>query len=250
MISRLRDCCPPPHCLVQGDQSLHTSTVQSTGHGSGLQCLSSFKLSEHGWPPYAACTRTDLVRIVVPLPHVLSQTLQDDQSLILQSIGQGLALHVSSCVRSEGQERPPKAACVITERVLIALPPPHCTVQLDHNDQSDTTQSMGQGWVLQGRYSVTLGQAAPPNAAATRVGRVRFCCPPPHSTEQLPQLPQAPTSHGTGQGCGLQKTVSMRVSGDGQATPPFAARQGFGFCGLGCSFHFHNPLNMLSNFPK
>jgi len=65
---------------------------------------------------------------------------------------------------------PPAEAGVTTMRVCTAVPPPQGSLQLDHGDQSLTTQ--GHGCVLHNCDCAKTGQGAPPLAAPTNTVRV------------------------------------------------------------------------------
>ncbi len=69
-------------------------------------------------------------------------------------------------------------------RVRVRTPSPHCALQADHCDQSDTVHAVGQASVLQGSVSVSAGHAAPPLAGAVVTLRVRCEVPPPQLQAQ------------------------------------------------------------------
>jgi len=79
---------------------------------------------------------------------------------------------------------PPWAGLVTTERDCDCKPPPQRSEQAVQADQGLTAQFTGHGRELQGRFSMSVGHAAPPKAAAVETRRERDCEPPPHLTEQ------------------------------------------------------------------
>ena len=66
---------------------------------------------------------------------------------------------------SEGHGTPPYASWITMVLVRVCVPLPQVTVHVSKLDQADTTQSIGQGSVLQTSVSLRLGQSAPPYAA-------------------------------------------------------------------------------------
>lgn len=169
---RVRVASPPPHGTVHGPQALHADTTQLIGHGKSLQSMVSSRAGQTA-PPLAAGVTTVRVRRVYPLPQESEHGVQAPQVDTTQSTAHGLVLQPWDST-SGGQGTPPKLAWVMTVRVRVCWPPPQLRVQVDQVPQSDTTQSMAQGWSLHGRFSLKLvGHGAPPLAAAVVTVRMR-----------------------------------------------------------------------------
>jgi hypothetical protein len=160
-----------------------------------------------------------LVLVCTPPPQVAVHALHALHALTTQSTGQGWVLQGCVSVRI-GQGAPPLAAGVITVLVLVITPPPQVAVHALHALQALTTQSTGQGWVLQGCVSVRIGQGAPPNMAGVITVLVLVITPPPQVAVHALHALHALTTQSTGQGWVLQGCVSVRI---GQGAPPLAA---------------------------
>ncbi len=90
----------------------------------------------------------DRVWLWVPLPQVLVQVDQVDHASTTQSTGHGCELQDDVSLVM-GQAAPPNAGVVTTERARVVEPVPHVREQVDHGAHADSTQSTGQGCVLQ-----------------------------------------------------------------------------------------------------
>ncbi len=94
-------------------------------------------------------------------------------------------LHAKTSLRA-GHCIPVPTGLVVTVRVYVWTPPPHCALHSDDATQSLTTQSTGQGLALQGRvslvsveqFSIVVG-----GYAVTLRSQTEF--PPPQGTEQV-----------------------------------------------------------------
>lgn len=81
-------CCPPPHVFVHLLHSAQSSQTQSTGQDASLHFAVSFSGWGHASPLYFGCTSTFRCLDVVPPPHFLEHSVQEDQWPTLQSTGQ------------------------------------------------------------------------------------------------------------------------------------------------------------------
>ena len=113
--------------------------------------------------------------------------------------GQGSVLQVCSSV-SAGQGWPPLEDGVTTVRMRVRVPPPQLTEQGLHSLHSMTTQSTGQGGVLQDSVSVSAGQELPPLEDGVTTVRMRVRMPSPQLTEQGLHSLHSLTTQSTGQG--------------------------------------------------
>ena len=125
----------------------------------------------------------------MPPPHVTLQSVHAVHDDTTQSTGHTCALHAFSSV-SSGQVVPLNCALVITSRFRCALPPPHDSEHVDHEDHEDVTQSTGHGEVLHTAVSSREGQVSPLNAGWTCTLRARDLKPPPHCALQSDHVPQ------------------------------------------------------------
>jgi hypothetical protein len=137
----------------------------------------------------------------MPVPQLLEQAPYFPQWPTLQSTGQGWVLQVRSC--SVAHSSPPWAAAVSTSKVRVWTPVPQVLVQVDQEFQL-STQSTGQGWVLQLRWVFKRGQAAPPFAWEVITERFLEVTPPPQSSVQSEAVDQVETLQSTGQAKLLQ----------------------------------------------
>jgi hypothetical protein len=64
-------------------------------------------------------------------------------------------------------------------RLRVCEPTPHVMVQVDHDSNVPSTQSVAHAWALQLRVSSACGHAVPPSVGAV-LERLRFCEPVPH----------------------------------------------------------------------
>lgn len=96
---------------------------------------------------------------MVPEPHSTEHFDHSPQSLVLQSIAanqhkiiknirhninnvrQGVAAQFSASIRA-GHPRPPGPCGCVILRLRLREPPPHLVEQSDHDDHSDTRQSL------------------------------------------------------------------------------------------------------------
>jgi len=139
-----------------------------------------------------------MVRVCVckPPPHGSEHTDQDDHSLTAQSTGHNWVLQVWDCV-NDGHTLPPYAACCVTVRVWIWVPPPHVVEHVDHADQSLTRQSLGHSPTLHTCEVLGTGVLhVAPDGHVT----VRVCTPP---SQALEQADHSPTAYATSQACML-----------------------------------------------
>jgi hypothetical protein len=86
VLSRLRDCEPVPHDLVQTDQALKMPTTQLTGHACVLQSRLSREVGQ-ALPPRVGSV-CSLLRDCEPMPH---DFVQVDHALQLPSTTQSTA---------------------------------------------------------------------------------------------------------------------------------------------------------------
>ena len=205
---------PPPqfseHLVPSQPQG---ETLQSMGQPKVLQVVVETRVGQPR-PPKAAAVRTERVLVLVPVPQDLVQEPYLVQAETLQSTGQAWRLQVRSC--SEGHSSPPWAAAVFTTKVRDWTPVPQDLEQAVQAFQV-STQSMGQGWVLQSRRDQGVGQARPPWAARLTTERVLDWTPPPHFSVQVFQADHMETLQSMGHAKVLQVVVALRVA---QRTPP------------------------------
>jgi hypothetical protein len=94
-------------------------------------------------------------------------------------------------------------------RLRVCEPTPHVMVQVDHDSNVPSTQSVAHAWALQVRVSSACGQAAPPSVGAV-LGRLRFCEPVPHDVVHVDQLPHDAMPQSVAHTAALQPRVSSR----------------------------------------
>jgi len=157
---RVEVCVPPPQVFEQVDHSLHEDT-QSHGQACVLQDCERV-VAGHSLPPFEAGVVTLQLEVCVPPPQVFEHSDQSLQAETTQSHGHACVLQ--GCERVvAGQGRPPFEAGVVTLQLEVCVPPPHVAEHSDQSLQAETTQSHGQGCVLQGRVrDVSSGHAFPP----------------------------------------------------------------------------------------
>jgi len=159
---------PPLQAAEQSVQADQEDRTQSMGQACVLQTWEAMGLAEATSATQSASLPSEHVtaRVWTPPPH---ETEQADQAPACQ-LGHTCVLHdwerlsTSHCL-------PPNWGCVAMVRVEVCLPPPHRDVHVDQADQLDSSQSMGQGCVLQSKVTDSSGQAAPPKASATTTWR-------------------------------------------------------------------------------
>ena len=115
------------------------------------------------------------------------------------------------------QVTPPLLVWVMMDLVLVFEPMPQDFVQLPYADHSDSSQSMGQAWVLHTRLS-RVGHSSPPCLAAMSMVWLRDWLPVPQVFEQAVQGSHV-CSQSTGQGWVLQFCSAETGS---QALPPWS----------------------------
>jgi hypothetical protein len=141
-------------------------------------------------PPSCADRATVRVRTLVPAPQPLLQLLQEDQfdqtqSTFMQAFGQSF-----DSLKLPVQGAPPKRSSVALERVRIVVPP-HCCVQVDQADHSESLQLIGQG--VPHASSAESSTQDPLNFSATVFVLVFALRPSPHDCEQDDQSDHAET---------------------------------------------------------
>ena len=189
-------------------QAVHEDMTQSMGHWSSLQ-VRRFLTNVQLTPPWAAAVMILRAWIWEPAPQVFVQGVQADHPEGTQSMGQATVLQALVSERAR-QAFPPNAAAILTLRSRVWAPVPQVLVQAPKAPQAETTQSMGQAWVLQSVSSVRVGQALPPLATAVVTTLNRFLVPAPQLTEQTLQADQAETTQSTGQAWVLHSRPSWR----------------------------------------
>ena len=159
VMTRVRVISPSPQVALHADEAVHPDTRQATGQECSLQPLLS-KSVGHAAPPSAVGLTISRTRCWEPLPHSSVQLPQGCHPPTTQSTAHGTTLHSADSVRS-GHALPLPDDSTIIVRECVLMPPPHAKEQLSKIPHSDTTQSMGQPWVLQGRDCSKSGQGAP-----------------------------------------------------------------------------------------
>jgi hypothetical protein len=219
---RARVWVPVPQVLEHVDHSVNADTMQSTAQ---LAVLQSWDLVCAGHaappPPFEEEGSVTMLRVLVclPEPQVLVQAAQADQPDTLQSTGQAAVLQLRLWSRDR-QSTPPKAGLTSTLRRRAWVPEAQDLEQAAHAPHTETTQSMGQLWVLQVLESPRLGQATPPWFTLRVIARARDWEPVPQDLEQAPQALKAETWQSTGQAVVPQAWRSSRV---GHTKPPCMA---------------------------
>jgi hypothetical protein len=207
-MTRLRDCVPPPHVLVQVEYGVNMDTRQWIGHGPRSHSLLAL-VAAHATPPSAAAVTTLRVRVWVPLPQVSVHAPYVPHGESSQSRGQAMTPH-SSTASSEGQPVPALACCVVTERERDLEPTPHVLVHVLHEAQELTSQWTGQpGRSVHARISVSAPAVAPPWRAAESTLRARCCTPVPQVVLHEPHVPHCDATAFTGHSISLQLDASV-----------------------------------------
>ena len=106
---------------------------------SALRYRCQLPAGAHGVPPCAGAVPTVRVRDMRPPPQVALQAEVLPHADSWQSMGHGWVLQLRLEV-APGQEAPPWAGALTTERVLDWTPPPHFSVQREKRDQAETLQ--------------------------------------------------------------------------------------------------------------
>jgi hypothetical protein len=128
-------------------------------------------------PPKSTLRVMTRVRLCVPVPQLLSQSLQEPKEVIMQSTGQWFVLQLWLAELTVPHKVPPFLAATTMLRARCDRPPPQVCEHTDHCDHPDQTQLTGQGTRLHVRSSSSEGQATPPYATLTSTDRTRFCTP-------------------------------------------------------------------------
>lgn len=135
--------------------------------------------ASHGVPPSVGATTTVRVADCVPeatqpaLPPGASHGVNVPKALSLQSTGHPCVAQCSEAVRA-GHCVPALAACLMTRRARVRLPPPHEREQAPQSDQRETVQCTGHGPpVLQYCDCESVGQPLPPLSALRVTTRTR-----------------------------------------------------------------------------
>ena len=129
--------------------------------------------------------RMERLRRFVPVPQVAVHAVKAVQADTRQSIGQWKVLQVLIDL-VVGQEAPPKAPGVTTERLRCLVPVAQVAEHGVKADQLDTLQSTAHWKLLQVADALKDGQPWPPNLAAVTTERVLVFEPLPHDLEQVP----------------------------------------------------------------
>lgn len=214
-IVRVRVIFPLPQVRVQAPNTLQSLIVQTH----------SWRLQDQNWvdagqaaPPYSGATMVPRVRRFRPPLHSTVQFSNGPHAPTTQSMGQGWVLQGTVWFNSVGHAMPPyRGSTTVLVRVVVPLGPQEA-VQTDQRDHGLTTQSMGQGCVLQFIVSLSGGMGMPPYIGNVVTVRVRMMTAPPQETEHVAHGPQGVTTASMGQGCVLQGFVSVVM---GQGMPPW-----------------------------
>jgi hypothetical protein len=113
----VRVCVPVPQDLLQAPQEDQSLVTQSDGQANVLQACVSTTVPQ-SFPPLAAGFVIVRDLVWVPPPQDLLQALQDDQTLVSQSVGQACALQGFDSF-SNGQAVPSFNGCLVTVLVLV-----------------------------------------------------------------------------------------------------------------------------------
>lgn len=223
---RTRRCVPPPQVCVHVPNLLsldvscrrrpwpHSPTTQFSGQFDVPQDCSSY-CEVQATPPYEGATVISRVRLCMPPPQVTEQTLKEVHGASWQSTGHGLSPHVCSSVRF-GQELPPCAGMMLTERERLCEPLPHVLVHADQVENADVWQWIGHGPSLHDPDSLKAPQTTPPWAAGFTTERVRVRVPSPHVLEHALHNEKAEVMQFTGQELSLHDCSSDKL---GQIAP-------------------------------
>jgi len=180
-----------PQVFEHWPKSPKAPTWQATGQHCVLQDRASERAGQ-AWPLQEAFRVIDRVLVCCPPPHCLLQAPQALKLDTAQATGQHWVLQFRVSERL-GHALPPQEAFVVTDRVLVCCPVPHCLEQAPQALQPETAQFRLQQWVLQFLVSVRAGHAFPPDFRFRVIGLDLVCWPPPQDLLHPPQLPQPPT---------------------------------------------------------
>ena len=212
------------HTALSGDlhcpevPAQHPVHMPSMGHGVSLQASTS-TTPPHATPVPHPATSTPRLRIRVPPPQLAEQLPHAPHSDITQSApvhAASLQLRASSV---EGHPAPPLAACRVTVRLRVWLPPPHGSEHWLQSLHCATAQSTLHTEAL---VCVSwVGHGVPPLAEGVMTALLRVCCVLP--TTQADQAPHCEATQSTGvpvQACWLHTRDSFSV---GHSVPPLLA---------------------------
>mmetsp|Transcript_73050 Transcript_73050/g.236304 ORF Transcript_73050/g.236304 Transcript_73050/m.236304 type:complete len:515 (+) Transcript_73050:223-1767(+) len=217
---------------LQGPQSVNSQSTGSPHATSTLQKRVSRSLPSAGFPHSVAMVAMRRVRKATPPPHVLEQGDQSTHASHSPSsqaaLAQACVLHGETCSFSSAwQGLPPPLGAFAMCRVLDAWPPPQEQLQALQLDQAPQAQSSRAQRGFPGQAAIShraARQPTPPASLLRRRDLWRRRWPAPQVVEQLPQLPQSPTSQSLAlQPSSLQPLVCM--SSSGHALPPCSGKR-------------------------
>lgn len=133
----------------------------------------------HAAPPCDDGVSMVRERVLVPMAHETVHVVQETQLPTMQLTGHD-AVPQGRVSVSAGHAAPPFCTCVKIERVRLCTPVPQDFVHSDHVLKVLATQSTGHAPRLHDCVSDECGHAAPPNATAVAMARLRDCVPSPH----------------------------------------------------------------------
>jgi hypothetical protein len=209
---RVRVCVPPPHVREHCPMGPQADSLQPSGHGLVLHCVSSVSTGQLT-PPLGATCNTARYRRWYPSPHERVHAVHVVQLPTVQWSSHGRhAPQPASCVPTpelwlkpaSGQERPPLAGWTAVARVRAIVPAPQVVVHADQAPHAPMTQSAGHGSVLQYAVSCVSGHATPPASTSRSTSRLRQrwpynVSPTEHERVHSLQRVKADTSQSTGQ---------------------------------------------------
>ena len=134
-----------------------------------------------------------------------------------QLTGHSCVLQVRVCDDTP-QALPPCSAARSVERVRVAVPPAHFSVQAPQLIQADCSQSTGHASVAQFLDSLVDGQTLPPYAALVWMRLERLVVPVPQDTVHADHDCQEETTQLTGQKKVLHDCVAVS---EPQVLPPW-----------------------------
>mmetsp|Transcript_115115 Transcript_115115/g.326114 ORF Transcript_115115/g.326114 Transcript_115115/m.326114 type:complete len:238 (+) Transcript_115115:963-1676(+) len=226
---------PPPQETEHSPQSCHAPHLPSTqglfesgSHERRHAMEGTTSSIARGWqscPLPLGRTTISRVRLRNPTPQysAFSHLLQSNHAPHSQSRS-SLQASPPAPTQPRTSERPmlqpyPSGlAAWVMRRLRVCWPCPHCSLQPDHGDQSDTAQSSSRlhGSSLHGSDSLRSPlQGAPPRGSTSRV---RKRCPPPQLTPQSPQGAQSEKMHEADPSLG-QTPVSFTAPAQGRPRP-------------------------------
>ena len=195
---RVREDDPPPHATEQLLQPLQLPTLQSV-HVIAEQAMILDRAGHAEPPPYAA-SLTERERCELPSLHSAEQVAHRLHDVTAQSIGHVVDMHPLSSVVPE-HVLPPFTVGTVTALDRRCTAVPHVAEQELHACQAPIEQSTGQSNEVQFCVAVRTGHCTPPLLAADITERDRPLLPVAQLTEQIVQIPQAPTMQSEGQVC-------------------------------------------------